>query len=137
MEYVINIETNNGEGLVFIEDIEGEYPLYDRVYTPFIDKDEWPLELMGKSKTLQEFSNWFYKRENTRIISLMVAKSFKKATEYIDLLEEKAVDKAIALGKECRVVMRDGIGEPIGPGLIESRLNIWVAKNLVYRAEYF
>lgn len=137
MEYVINIETNNGEGLVFIEDIEGDYPLYDRVYTPFVEKDEWPLLLMGKSKTLKEFSNWLYKRENTRIVSLMVATSFKKANEYVGLLEEKAIDKAIESGVECRVVMRDGIGEPIGPGVVPSRVNVWIAKNLIYRAEYF
>jgi len=137
MKYVVNIETSTGEGLVFIEDFEKEFPIYDRSYIPFVDEDMWPLELLTKSSVVIEYKDWFYNRPNSRIVSVMLAPAFDHAPEYIDKTEQLAFDLAIQGGNQCRVVMRDGTSELIGPGFIKNRVNLWVAKNMVYRAEYF
>jgi hypothetical protein len=67
----------------------------------------------------------------------MLAPAFDQATEYIDKNEQLAFDLAVQSGNQCRVVMRDGVSELIGPGFIKNRVNLWVAKEIVYRAEYF
>jgi hypothetical protein len=137
MRYVVNIETNHGEGIVFIEEMEDEYPLFQRSYIPFTNQDEWVIGFLGKCKAVSEFKDFLYKRNASRIVSIMLVPSFDRADEYIDLTENNAVDIAVKKGIECRVVMRDGSGELIGPGFVDSRVNIWVAKDLVYRAEFF
>jgi len=137
MNYVINIETSRGEGLVYIEDIEEEYPLYQRAYIPFVDEDAWAVDILGKSKTVETYRDWFYQRQSSRIVSVMLLPAFKEAPKYIDLSESIAFDLAIQNGMQCRIVMRDGIGELIGPGIAENRINLWVAKDMVYRAEIF
>lgn len=137
MEHVVNIETSTGEGLVFIEDFDEQYPLYERAYIPFTDDDAWPLGLLTKSSVIETFKDWFYNRPNSRIVSVMLAQAFDHAPEYINKNEQLAFDLAIQSGNQCRVVMRDGISELIGPGFVKNRVNLWVAKDMVYRAEYF
>jgi hypothetical protein len=137
MEYVINIETSTGEGLVFIESFEEGLPLYERTYIPFIGDDAWPLDILTKSSVINEFKNWFYNRPNSRIVSVMLAPAFDQAAEYVDKNEQLAFDLAVQSGNQCRIVMRDGVSELIGPGFVKNRVNLWVAKETVYRAEYF
>lgn len=137
MKYVVNIETSLGEGLVYIEDIDEEYPLYERAYIPFIDEHAWALDVLGKSPTVNTYREWFYQRQNSRIVSIMMIPAFEPASRYIDISEKNAFDLAIQDGKQCRIVMRDGVGELIGPGFVENRINLWVAKDTVYRAEIF
>lgn len=137
MNYVINIETSRGEGLVYIEDIDEEYPLYERAYIPFVGEDAWATEILGKSSTVNTYRDWFYQRQNSRIVSVMLLPAFKEVQGYVDLSEKNAFDLAIQNGMQCRIVMRDGIGELIGPGFAENRVNLWVAKDMVYRAEIF
>ena len=137
MDYVINVETSTGEGIVFIESFEEGFPLYQRSYIPFIGDDSWPLEILTTSSVIAEYKDWFYNRPNTRIVSVMLAPAFDHAPEYIDKNEQLAFDLAIQGGDQCRVVMRDGVSELIGPGYVKNRVNLWVAKDSVYRAEYF
>lgn len=137
MKYIINIETSTGEGLVYIEEFEETFPLYERSYIPFTEEDSWPLNLLSKSSVIRTYKDWFYNRPNTRIVSVMLAPAFDHAPEYIDKKEQLAFDLAVQSGNQCRVVMRDGAGELIGPGFVKNRVNLWVAKDIVYRAEYF
>jgi len=137
MEYVVNIEMSNGEGLVFIENLDKEYPIYQRAYIPFIKDDEWAINVIGECETVQSFSDWFYRRPDVKIVSVMLAMVFEKENKVLNLEEDIARELVTLEGKECRTVMRDGVGELIGPGIVKTRVNIWVAKNKVYRAEYF
>lgn len=137
MEYVVNIETSKGEGLVFIEDFEDQYPLYSRSYIPFVDEDAWPAELLAKSSVIETFKEWFYQRQDSRIVSVMLVPVFDPAPDFIGKTEQLAFDLALQSDQQCRVVMRDGVGDLIGPGFIKNRINLWIAKGFVYRAEYF
>ena len=137
MEYIVNIETSSGEGLVFVEEFNEDFPLYERVYIPFVEGDSWPLEVLSSSEVVNTFKSWFYQRPGVRIVSVMLAQSFEIATDFIDKTEDRAFDLAVQSGHQCRVVMRDGIGDLIGPGFVKDRINLWVAKDFVYRAEFF
>ncbi len=137
MDYVVNLETNRGEGLVFIEFFDDEYPLYERAYIPFVDDDSWALDLLQKSDVVRGFKDFFYTREGNRIVSVMVAKVFEMAPEYIDMEIQRATDIARLNNVQARIVMQDGESKPIAPGFDKERINLWVAKGHVYRAEYF
>lgn len=136
---IINIELNTGEGIVAIEEVDDNLEMYKRAYIPFVGEDEWVLDLIQNCKVFGAFSDWFFKRDDplTYIVSVQVVPAFDIASDYLKKSLEEA--KRLAAWKEepFRIVMEDGDPGPIGPGQDPTRVNVWVAKGEVYRAEYF